>query len=63
MRGHVDLQGSMFSYFSRESRVPTAHPLRTIKAHADAVLALLNREFDELYAAIGRPSIPPERSG
>jgi transposase/IS5 family transposase len=61
MRGHVDPQGSMFSYFSPESRVPTAHPLRTIKAHADAVLTSLDREFDELYAAIGRPSIPPER--
>lgn len=41
--------------------MPAAHPLRTIKIHADTVLKSLNREFDELYAAIGRPSIPPER--
>ena len=61
MRGHVDPQASMFSYFSPESRVPEAHPLRAIKRDADAVLATLSREFDELYAEDGRPSIPPER--
>jgi transposase len=51
----------MFSYFSPESRVPETHPLRAIKRDADAVLGSLSREFDELYAEIGRPSIPPER--
>lgn len=61
MRGHVDPQGSMFSYFSPESRVPETHPLRAIKADADAVLGSLSRELDELYAQTGRPSIPPER--
>jgi hypothetical protein len=38
MRGHVDPQGHMFSYFSPESRVPATHPLRPIKAQADKVL-------------------------
>ncbi len=61
MRGHVDPQGSMFSYFSPESRVPETHPLRAIKRDADTVLASLSGEFDELYAESGRPSIPPER--
>jgi transposase len=61
MRGHVDPQASMFSYFSAESRVPAEHPLRPIKRDADAVLATLSRQFDELYAETGRPSIPPER--
>jgi transposase len=51
----------MFSYFSPESRVPAEHPLRAIKADAEAVLASLSRELDELYAEEGRPSIPPER--
>jgi transposase len=51
----------MFSYFSPESRVPAEHPLRAIKRDAGAVLGSLSREFDELYAEIGRPSIPPER--
>jgi hypothetical protein len=30
MRGQVDLQGQMFSYFSPESRVLPDHPLRSI---------------------------------
>jgi transposase len=51
----------MFSYFSPESRVPATHPLRPIKAYADKVLASMSRDFDELYATEGRPSIPPER--
>ena len=61
MRGHVDPQVAMFSYFSPESRVPEQHPLRPIKAQADAVLGSMSAEFDRLYAEIGRPSIPPER--
>lgn len=61
MRGRVDPQESMFSYFSPDSRVPEGHPLRQIKGHADAVLASMSPEFDRIYAEIGRPSIPPER--
>ena len=61
MRGKVDPQGHLFTYFSPESRVPAAHPLRAIKAYADRVLASMNGEFDRIYAETGRPSIPPER--
>lgn len=61
MRGHVDPQAMMFSYLSPESRVPATHPLRPIKAYADKVLKSMSRDFDELYAMEGRPSIPPER--
>jgi len=61
MRGHLDPQASMFSYFSPEARVPAAHPLRSIKGYADTALKSLSRDFDELYASTGRPSIPPER--
>ena len=31
MRGQLDPQGRMFSYFSPESRVPADHPLRSIE--------------------------------
>jgi transposase len=51
----------MFTYFSLESRVPAQHPLRSIKAKADAVLGSMSGEFDRLYADTGRPSIAPER--
>ena len=61
MRGHVDPQASMFTYFSPETRVPAQHPLRSIKAKADAVLGSMSAEFDRLYAGSGRPSIAPER--
>src|ERR1700694_4521157 len=61
MRGHLEPQASMFSYFSPEARVPAAHPLRSIKGYADAVLKSVGRDFDALYADSGRPSIPPER--
>jgi transposase len=61
MRGEVNRQGHMFSYFSPEQRVPRAHPLRTIKAYADEVLGSMSARFDEMYSDTGRPSIAPER--
>lgn len=62
MRGNDDqLQPGMFSYVSLEERVPTDHPLREIRDLVDAVLTKMSAEFDGLYAAVGRPSIPPER--
>jgi transposase len=61
MRGHVDPQANMFSYYSPESRVPADHPLRPLKAYSDAVLKSMSRDFDALYASDGRPSIAPER--
>ena len=61
MRGHVDPQSGLFSYFSLEERIPTDHPLRRIKSQADAVLSSMNPAFDAMYAHGGRPSIAPER--
>ena len=51
----------MFSYVSAELRVPADHPLRAIRTLVDDVLRDMSREFDGLYARVGRPSIPPER--
>jgi len=51
----------MFSYVSPEQRIPKGHPLRAIRALVDKVFVDMSREFDRLYATIGRPSIPPER--
>lgn len=62
MRGNDEqLQSGMFSYVSLEERVPADHPLRGIRELVDEVLAKMSSEFDGLYAAVGRPSIPPER--
>jgi len=61
VRGTDDQQSSMFSYISAERRVPKDHPLRAIRMMADAALQQLGRCFDAIYAANGRPSIPPEK--
>ena len=61
MRGTDQQQNHMFSYLSPEKRVPKDHPLRAIRAMVDVVLAQLSPRFDRMYAAVGRPSIPPEK--
>jgi transposase len=61
MRGHVDPQSGLFSYFSVEERIPADHPLRRIKPQADAVLGAMSSSFDAIYADGGRPSVAPER--
>lgn len=61
MRGDDRQPDAMFSYVSAEERVPKDHPLRAIRGLVDSVLRDMSREFDGLYARVGRPSIPPER--
>ena len=61
MRGTDLQQSGLFSYVSLESRVPRDHPLRGIKGLLDEALSGMSRDFDRVYAAEGRPSIPPER--
>jgi len=51
----------MFSYLSPEERVPSKHPLRPIRLMVDEALKALSPDFDGLYSAFGRPSIPPEK--
>lgn len=60
MRGKLDPQADLLCLLSPESRVPLDHPLRVIKRLVDAVRRDLSPLFDEMYAALGRPSIPPE---
>ena len=50
----------MLCLMSPETMVPEGHPIRAIKKLADEALAKLSSAFDEMYAATGRPSIPPE---
>ena len=61
MRGADQQQNHIFSYLSPESRVRKDHPLRAIRFMVDVVLAQLSPLFDRMYAAVGRPSIPPEK--
>jgi transposase len=61
MRGKLDAQADMFCLISPEKFVPQDHPLRAIKPFVDAALQRLSPLLDQMYAEIGRPSIPPER--
>jgi transposase len=61
MRGDDEICGSLFSYVALEERVRADHPLRVLRAIANAALKALGDEFAALYSPIGRGSIPPER--
>ena len=60
MRGGHERQATMMMGLTAEGFVPTDHPLRRIKRLVDAALGRMSPLFDEVYAAAGRPSIPPE---
>ena len=53
MRGEERRQRAMLVVINPEQRVPKGHPLRRIKALADAALAQLSPVFDEMYSAGG----------
>ena len=61
MRGADRQSGKLFSYLSPEVMVPLKHPLRVIRPLVNAALDRMTVDFEELYAPIGRPSIPPEK--
>src|SRR5262249_47834195 len=60
MRGGGRRQVGMLSLVSPERLVPPDHPIRRIKALADAELVRLSPVLDRMYGQRGRPSIPPE---
>src|SRR5258708_10606693 len=60
MRGEQRGSEGLFSYIRLEERIAADHPLRTIRALVNEVLATLSGRFKELYSHTGRPSIPPE---
>jgi transposase len=61
VRGPKKTQQSMLSLRTPEQRVPAKHPLRAIKTMVDVALDRMSSTFDEMYSAVGRPSIPPEQ--
>jgi len=44
-----------------ETMIPAQHPIRAIKSILTVVLREMDAHFEEMYAEVGRPSIPPER--
>jgi len=59
MMGHADPQRTLFYQLSLETFVPQEHPLRAIRPLVDD--QAMRRACRDLYAPIGRPSIPPEQ--
>ena len=57
MRGEIDPQASMFGYVDLESRIAEEHPIRKIREIVDTALQKIEPWLDDLYAAIGRPSL------
>ncbi len=60
MRGHVSPQPCFVSLINVETLIAADHPIRAIKRMCDEVLRGMSAHFDEIYAADGAPSIPPE---
>jgi transposase len=60
MRGKKENQIIMLSSLTPDQLVPPDHPIRTIKPIVDHALNELSPVFNQMYAAGGRPSIPPE---
>jgi len=61
VRGSQDRQLAMLTSLSPEDLIPADHPIRRIRAVVDVVLAGLDGDFTQMYAAGGRPSVPPEQ--
>jgi transposase len=60
MRGEQERQAEMLLGVVADDLVPRDHPIRAIRRIVDAALRELSPTFDRMYAADGRPSIPPE---
>jgi transposase len=60
MRGEQDRQVEMLLGVVADDLVPQDHPIRAIRRLVDQALRELSPTFDQMYAADGRPSIPPE---
>ena len=60
MRGIEVKQEIMFSYLSQEDRIPENHPTRKLREMIDPLLKKMSPTFNQMYADVGRPSIPPE---
>jgi transposase len=51
----------MFAVSDPGDLIPEQHPIRRIRPFVDSALLRLEPTFEEIYAKVGRPSIPPEQ--
>ncbi len=60
MRGNAEQQAMILSAVTPDQLVPQDHLIRQVKPIVDRALAELSPTFNQMYARVGRPSIPPE---
>jgi transposase/IS5 family transposase len=60
MRGKSEQQAMILSAVTPDQLVPQDHPIRQVKPIVDRALTQLSPTFNQMYARLGRPSIPPE---
>lgn len=60
MRGRTDPQTRMVMV-DTEELISEQHPIRRVHPFVEAALSRLEPTVEEMYAAVGRPSIPPEQ--
>jgi transposase len=60
MCGKAEQQAMILSAVTPDQVVPQDHSIRQIKPIMDRALAELSPTFNQMYAEVGRPSIPPE---
>ena len=60
MRGKTEQQVMILSAVTPDQLVPQGHPIRQVKPMVERALAELSPTFNQMYAQVGRPSIPPE---
>jgi transposase len=61
MRGKAARETGTICLVNVETQLRAEHPLREVKRMCREVLKALEPDFERMYAAKGRPSIPPER--
>jgi hypothetical protein len=60
MRGSTDRQLTICTVVDPGELIPDQHPIRRVRPFVESALARLEPTFEDIYAKVGRPSIPPE---
>jgi transposase len=61
MRGSTDRQMTICTVVDPGELIPEQHPIRRVRPFVESALSRLEPTFEEMYAKVGRPSIPPEQ--
>jgi len=61
MRGSTDRQMTICTVVDPGDLIPDQHPIRRVRPFVESALTRLEPTFEEMYAKVGRPSIPPEQ--